>query len=232
MKLGLLSDIHGNYLALEAVLNSAEEKGVDVLLLAGDLIGYYFWPKEIMGLLSSWDTIAVRGNHEEMLNKAFENPLMLTEIEREYGCGLRVALNSLTAKQLDWLTSLPHPREMAIDGQKILLCHGSPWSLDDYIYPDLKTTTKDRFLEMDFDWIILGHTHYPMMVECGKTKVVNPGSVGQPRNREPGAHWATLDTKSLQFKKYIEEYDIDLVAEQTRAREPDIPYLREVLVRQ
>lgn len=231
MKLGLIGDIHGNNLALEAVLDSAEKQDVELLLITGDIVGYYFWPKEVMTLLSSWDTIAVRGNHEEMLDKTRKNSSIMNIIEHKYGCGLRITLNTLPVEQLDWLTTLPHPREIYIDGSRILLCHGSPWDLNQYIYPDCENDTIKRFLGMNFDWIVFGHTHYPMILNYGTTIIINPGSVGQPRNREPGAHWAIIDTTSQQIQKFIEAYDVDKVVEQARIREPNLPYLGDVLVR-
>ena len=70
MKIGLLGDIHGNRYALDAVLTSARLFGIERLLITGDLIGYYFWPREVLELLTPWNFTAVYGNHESMLFKA------------------------------------------------------------------------------------------------------------------------------------------------------------------
>jgi len=231
LKLGILGDIHSNHQALEVVLKSAAEQRVDELLLTGDIIGYYFWPKEVLDLLSSWKFISVRGNHEDFLEKARNNPAFLSQIDKRYGCGLRIALNTLSKSQIEWLISLPHPCEISIDKLHILLCHGSPWNINQYIYPDLEDDVLSKLTMMDYNCIILGHTHYPMVIKNKSSAIINPGSVGQPRNREPGAHWAMIDSKTLEINMFHEKYDVDKVIDQARIRHPDLPYLSDVLVR-
>jgi predicted phosphodiesterase len=79
--------------------------------------------------------------------------------------------------------------------------------------------------------IVLGHSHYPMSHRIGKTLVVNPGSVGQPRNGEPGAHWAIFDTASNCLDFYSEEYDYSALINECKQRNPELPYLVDVLKR-
>jgi len=67
MKIGILANIHANHLALEAVLNRSKKEGVELLLIAGDLVGYYFEPLKVIQLLDPWDKVVIRGNHEEYL---------------------------------------------------------------------------------------------------------------------------------------------------------------------
>ncbi len=231
MKLALLGDIHGNHLALAAVLAAARRLDVERLLITGDLVGYYFWPAEVMQLLAPWDRVAVRGNHEDMLAQAREQPESLEAVDRKYGTGLRVAMNALDASQLEWLARLPHPLEMEIEGTRILLCHGSPWDVDQYIYPDAETSLFERCAAGNHDWVVLGHTHHSMQREYGTTHIVNPGSVGQPRDRRPGAHWALLDTATGRVEQFCETYDLARVAEEARRLQPDVPYLWKVLGR-
>ncbi len=231
MRLGLLGDIHGNYLALEAVLASAVDQGVDELIITGDLVGYYFWPKETIELIDSSNVTIVKGNHEGMLEDARQNPSILPKIEQKYGCGLRIALEELTPQQLDWLALLPCSVETTFGGLKTEIYHGSPWDLNQYIYPSANSDILIRFAKMDCDLVILGHTHYPMVLKCAKTTVVNPGSVGQPRNKVPGAHWAIVDTKSMEVDFLTEVYDYDQVINSAQIRKPYIPYLWEVLTR-
>ena len=231
MKVALLGDVHGNHLALAAVLNAARKHDVERLLLTGDLVGYYYWPREVLGLLETWDTEIVRGNHEEMLAEARKKPAFLEKAVRRYGSGLRVAIETLSPEQLEWLETLPHPKDLVIDGRKILLCHGSPWDLDQYIYPDEKEAVLAECAKSGHDWVVLGHTHHPMNRTCGATTIVNPGSVGQPRNRRPEAHWALLDTRTGQVEQFSEMYDATLAIQQARQRDPHIPYLWNVLSR-
>lgn len=231
MKLALLGDIHGNHFALEAVLCAARKHAVERLLVAGDLVGYYFWPKEVLELLASWSSVMVRGNHEDMLAAARSDSAFLARVDERYGTGLRCVIEQLDELQLDQLCALPHPLELVIDGCRILLCHGAPWDVDHYVYPDAKPELLARCAEQEFDLVVLGHTHYPMRHQIGKTLVVNAGSVGQPRNRKPGAHWAIFDTvdRSLQFHQ--EAYDSSVLVRECRQRQPELPYLADVLIR-
>ena len=231
MKLGLLGDIHGNDLALQAVLAAAASSGVEKLLITGDLVGYYHSPLQVLALLRPWDRRMVRGNHEDMLNTARSDPAFLAQVDARYGAGLRTAIEQLGIQQLDELCGLPHPLELVIDGCRILLCHGTPWDNDQYVYPDAKQELLERCAMQEFDLVVLGHTHYPMCHQIGGTTLVNPGSVGQPRNRKPGAHWAFFDTASREVTLRCETYDADPVIAESRRRHPDIPYLAEVLKR-
>ncbi len=231
MKIGILGDIHGNKFALDAVLRSATADGIDQLLVTGDFVGYYFEPRRVLELLSEWRFEAVRGNHEIMLSRSRFDPSYLMEVDRRYGSGVRIALEQLSEQQLDEVCGLSHPAELEIDGIRILLCHGSPWDVDQYVYPDSDPTLMERCGSGKFDLVVMGHTHYPLVKQQGATLLVNPGSVGQPRNRRPGAAWAIFDTADRTVEMRSESYDpADLVRE-CRLRHPELPYLSEVLLR-
>ena len=231
MKIALLGDIHGNHLALQAVLQAADCSHAESLLVTGDLVGYYFYPRRVLQMLSEWDKVVVRGNHEDMLAAARFDSAYLQEIESRYGSGVRVALQELDSEELDELCALPHPVDLHIDGLNILLCHGSPWDVDQYIYPDTDAALIGRCASDEFDIVVMGHTHYPMVREVGRTVLVNPGSVGQPRNRQPGACWALLDTSDRSITLRCEEYDCSALVTECQQRHPDLPYLAEVLQR-
>lgn len=232
MKIGLLGDIHGNAFALETVLNSAEKHSVEKLLITGDFVGYYFQPKKVLDLLSNWDYKAVKGNHEVMLCRSRLDSEYLLDIDSRYGSGVRTALEELTEDELDKLCSFPHPLSITLDNRQILLCHGSPHDIDVYLYPDTDLSVLDEQILTDFDVIVTGHTHYPMSRVISKhTMIVNPGSVGQPRNRRPGAHWAILDTKTLQVSFYCDHYDTTSLLKECKRRHPGLNFLSEVILR-
>jgi putative phosphoesterase len=231
VKLALLGDIHGNHLALQAVLGAASSSGVECLLVTGDLVGYYYAPLEVLKILQAWDRHVVRGNHEDMLNSARSDPEFLLQVDARYGTGLRAAIEQLDAQQLNELCNLPHPLEIVIDGCNILLCHGAPWDVDQYVYPDAAPELLERCARQNFDLVVMGHTHYPMQHMLGKTRVVNPGSVGQPRNRKPGAGWALFDTVNRSLEFHQEHYDSTALVSECRQRNPELPYLADVLVR-
>lgn len=232
MKLALLGDIHGNAQALQAVLAAATSSGAEELLIAGDLVGYYFAPLEVLELLQQWSCHVVRGNHEDMLKAARTDPEYLAQVDARYGTGLNCALEQLSTAQLDALCGLPHPKELILDGCKVLLCHGAPWDNDCYVYPDAQSGLLECCAVQGFDLVVLGHTHYPMQYRVGETLVVNPGSVGQPRNRQPGAHWAFFDTGTRSLELRHEQYDCSRLVRECQQRHPELPYLAEVLTRQ
>ena len=230
MRVALLGDIHGNSFALAAVLGAARATGVEKLLITGDFVGYYFWPREVLDMLRDWDVEAVRGNHEDMLIDALAAPASLEKVGAAYGSGLSTAIETLTPTQIDWLCQLPHPRSFEFDGRSLLLCHGSPWDVDQYVYPDAKSDLLQRCAESAYDWVVMGHTHYPIMKRVGETLLVNPGSVGQPRNRIPAAHWALLDTASQELELMTAPYDVSPVVAIAAQRHPELPYLSNVLL--
>jgi putative phosphoesterase len=231
MKLALLGDVHGNHRALTAVLSVASLLGVESLLITGDLVGYYDAPLAVLDMLRSWKHYLVRGNHEDMLKIARSDNDFLSKVDLKYGTGLRSAIEQLTESQLDELCNLPHPLDLEIDGCKILLCHGSPWDNNQYIYPDAKIELLEKCALQEYDLIVLGHSHYPMTHRIGKTLIVNPGSVGQPRNGKPGAHWAIFDTSTHSLEFFNEKYDYLALVSECKRRNPKLPYLADVLKR-
>lgn len=232
MKFALLGDIHGNHYALESVIESALNKGVDKFLVTGDLVGYYFSPLKVLNLLNTLDASIVRGNHEEMLAAAINNSVFLNKIDKKYGPGIRIAIQELDEKQLSYLINLPHPLFLEFKDKKIILCHGSLNDINKYIYPDTEQVILDNIDIDEYDILVTGHTHYPMKKFINNNKIIiNPGSVGQPRNRKPGAHWALLDTTTNDISFHCENYDFMKLIQECRKFAPNLSYLENVLTR-
>ena len=143
------------------------------------------------------------------------------------------ASKKLTQKQIKYLIDLPDKREIVINDKKVFMCHGSPWNRDAYIYPDSQSSVIDRMFNYDpsIDILIYGHTHYPALWEKGDRKIVNPGSVGQPRNRIAGASWAVWNTKNNKITFRVEKYPINKVIETCKIFDPKTNYLTDVLTR-
>lgn len=231
MKIGILSDIHANHLALKKVLNDAKKADVQRLFILGDLVGYYYNPKEVLDQIKGWDHEIIGGNHEEMMQLAKSNSVISEEIKQKYGSGLEIALESLSSNEVHFLTSLPEKKELHIDELNIIICHGSPWSKNTYIYPDASPEVLDRFDTINADLVFMGHTHRPFISSRGFTLLVNAGSVGQSREKGGIASWVILDTynKSLTFK--YTPYDVHLLAKKAKQIDPHVPYLHQVLLR-
>ncbi len=230
MKVALLADIHGNAHALEAVLTAAQHHGVDKLLIAGDLVGYYYDIDQVLDLLTGWDWQAVQGNHERMLGQWLDGEGR-SEIKAKYGSGLFEAERRLTYQQLEQLIYLPAMLEQELSGKRLLLCHGSPWDTDCYIYPDAAPEIIGKFFALDRDLVVFGHTHYPMLLQQGDQLAVNPGSVGQPRDRVFGACWALWESDTGKVTLMREQYDPAALIDMVKRIDPQITYLRDVLAR-
>jgi len=231
MKIGLIADIHANAHALEAVLKSAKKKNVEKLLCCGDYVGYYYEPDIVMDLLDDWDWDGVSGNHEEMLSD-WLNGIKLNEIKMKYGTGISHAAEKLTHEKAAHLYELPNITKLNIDNYKIVLCHGSPWERDVYIYPDADKQNVDKMFnhDPDFDLMIYGHTHYPVKWVKNNKIIINPGSLGQPRDRKQGACWALWDTAMNSVEFFREEYDFLPVIEMCKQYDPELSYLVDILV--
>lgn len=233
MRIAILSDIHANASALNAVLRSSHCLSADVLMIAGDFVGYYFEPKAVLQLLKSYKKtiFMVRGNHEEKLFRAKKSVKELEKISSKYGPGIQIALEQLTDSEVSWLARLPHPLEINKFEYSILLSHGSPLNIDQYVYPNNSVQDILQSLSKIPDVLIMGHTHYPLVEKVDGCLVINPGSVGQPRNRIPGAHWALLDTSTMSVDSFVEPYDLFVLQQSCLKIAPEFPYLCEVLTR-
>jgi len=232
MRLGLLGDIHGNALALSAVLRAVVRCEVDALCLPGDFVGYYYEPDKVFNMLQGWTLYAVRGNHEDMFLECLTDPMAVEKYRLRYGSGLNCAIRLLPSTDTDFIRRLPRTLLLELDGKNLLLAHGTPWDTDCYLYQDTEPALWDKVAEKAYDYIVLGHTHHRFVKRLGNTLVINPGSVGQPRDRQSGAAWAVLDTDTGRFEHRTEPYDIARVAAQARSTDPHLPYLWEVLSRQ
>ena len=230
VRVAVISDIHANLPALEAVVNDSEFQSCDQVLFAGDLVGYYYWPFECFQLLQELNVESIRGNHEDMLFEAI-NESNVDMATSKYGSGLKTAIDELPQQAIQTISAWEHPKLLNIGGRAILMCHGSPSDISQYLYPDIELPQSVSFQGDPVDVVIHGHTHYPAVRQSNSVLWVNPGSVGQPRNRQPGAHWAILDTDTLKVEAKVTPYDYSLVVELAKLRDPQHPYLWEVLQR-
>lgn len=229
----VLGDVHGNYLALLKVLEEVRMEGIEYLLVLGDIVGYYYHPDMVFDEVTNWSYEMIQGNHESMFGEIYYgDEKMKNWYKKTYGSGIDCALDTLSADECTYLSELPAKKEIIIENRKILLCHGSPWDQDEYIYPDSSEEKLLRCAAEKFDVVIMGHTHYPMEKRINSTILLNPGSVGQPRNYIPGADWAILNLETLEIQLKHSVYDVSIAANEAKQKDAEIPYLAEVLVRE
>ncbi len=193
----LVSDIHANYFALESAIGVIKKRKADKILVAGDICGKGPNPFDVLEILKSSKCIAVKGNSDIKF--------LSSRIAKE-------SLSSRQKKLIKWLASLP---AISLVDEKILLCHGSPLNITDYIYPSI---TKGALLKKISGYesktriVATGHSHIPFVKRIGKILVVNGGSVGKPIDGDPRGSLAFIRADGNSLKGEIVRFDYNIEA--------------------
>ncbi len=201
MKIAVLSDIHGNILALESVLEDIRAKECEKILFLGDYALAGPEPSDTVNFcmsLSNHDNIEmIQGNTDKMIAEySDELYSKLSEAAPIMANALKQEAETLSENQLKFLKDLPQQKELEIDGIKILMVHGSPRRNNEDILPDTPLEQVEEMLKgVEADLILCGHTHIP----CGfqtttKQTVVNDGSVGRPFTENPESCYVIINT--------------------------------------
>jgi len=231
MKIAILSDIHGNYTALKSVFKEAKNLNVDKYLFLGDFTGYYYETKSVLESIRKLDHVMIKGNHELLLKDIINNKINIKKITKKYGSGMEYALKHLNNDEINYLIKLPSRKEIVLDETKILIAHGSPWDIKNYIYPDSSLKDKQRCLNGDFDFVFIGHSHYSFVYEYKDKVLINVGSIGQNRKHGGIATWCFLDTDKNYYEIKKTKYDIYELLNQIERNDPNNKYLKNVLLR-
>jgi len=207
MRLGIIADIHGNLPALRAVLSAMP--AVDLVLCAGDVVGYYPDVNEVCELLRATGVYVIRGNHDayvvgELAPDPARRDAYRTDWTRE----------RLTSVNFSWLASLPLETRFRFKRTEIVIRHASPWDEETYLYPDSKKLAE--IVPEIGNILIFGHTHHPLRRTVGQGLVLNPGSVGQPRDYNQAAAYAMIDTTSFDPVFMRAAYDVSAYQRQLR----------------
>src|SRR5436309_12220396 len=209
MRYLVLTDIHANLEALEMCLAVARRRAYDQTLVLGDLVGYGPDPNAVVERVQALKPVAiVRGNHDKVAC-GLEQAEGFNSVAKS---AARWTLDMLTPEYRDWLCDLPHGPILVDDVVEI--CHGSPFDEDAYIFDELDAVRALKVATRPL--CLFGHTHYPVTFELegetidsvggsavaesqleirdGCRYLVNPGSVGQPRDGDPRAAYAIVDS--------------------------------------
>ena len=231
MKIAVISDIHGNHVALEAVLKEAKSLDIKHLLVLGDIVGYYYHPDKVIKVLEDWSKDMIKGNHEVLMEKVINDKLICNDVIKNYGHGIKIALKKINKKAQDRLFKLNMRKSIELDGLLVELCHGSPWDVDLYIYPDSNIEILKRCAINGADFVFMGHTHRAFVFHQNNIIIANVGSVGQNREKVGIATWVLLNTdnKTLIFKHT--PYNVKNLINEVKRIDQDNPYLWKVLMR-
>jgi predicted phosphodiesterase len=208
--IAVLYDIHGNLVALEAVLQDAEAAGATRYLLGGDYATFGPWPRETAERVRGLAAVAcIRGNVDRWLRDEPEVPADSRELVTT---AVSVARDLLGPDLITWLYDLPERAEL--DG--IFVCHGSPLSDIESFAPERQAGEEHMLAGEAERTILFGHSHQQFQRRGPNgTFLVNPGSVGAPLDGDPRAAWALYENGELRLRRT--GYDTERAATQMRS---------------
>lgn len=205
-RLTLLADIHGNDLALKAVLQDIEKHNVDGIYCLGDLVGYAPFPNEVIKIIRLDDIKTVIGNYDDAIGHdrfacGCDFPNEEARIVGEQS--LAWTKKHISEVNKAFLRSLPKEIWIDVEGKKMQLVHGSPHALNEYIFeqaaPEL---LHEIFAGTNADILAVGHTHKPFHRIYEGHHIINAGSVGRPKHGNPNALYGLLtfsDQMTVEF---------------------------------
>lgn len=228
MRLGIVSDVHGNLPALRVALAALRDEEVDRLLCPGDLVGYGPFPNECVELIAESGAVCVAGNHDLMALERLAIPRnRLVRVTNEWTRGV------LSSQARDFLAALPPVAE----AEGLVMAHGSLGDPTVYITRERAAAelTRVAAIHPEASLLLLGHTHSPLAfgerrgpllegrdgdvtIDPDERLLVNPGSVGQPRERRPLVRFAVIDTGAGEVRYLARSYDHESVRDALKER--------------
>lgn len=224
MRYLIVSDMHGNCDAFSAVLRKVRRKRFDAVLVLGDLVGYGGGPNQVVEAVRDLPgrVHVVRGNHDKVVSGIEDG----SNFNSSALLAARWTAQRMTAANLRYVRELPQGPLRMDDG--LVICHGSPLDEDAYVFSDYDAF--EIFAQHEAQVTFFGHTHVPSLfvlngrgievsllrgesgsieIQDGRRYLINPGSVGQPRDRDPRASYMTYDSRRRVVHWHRLDYPID-----------------------
>ena len=227
MRLLVVSDIHSNHAALNTVLDDAAHW--DHSICAGDTVGYGPSPNECIGTLRDNRFRCIKGNHDHAVTSGDNPPLEAAPGRFRFNTraagAIEINRSLLTPNSRAYLKDLPTSLRLNVDNLNITAYHGSPRApLAEYVHPEeAKKRASQLIAESDCNILVLGHTHKPYAIEHENALILNPGSVGQPRDGDSRASYATVEIKEGGFKANLHRVAYDINETQEKMRRQGLP---------
>jgi putative phosphoesterase len=228
MKIAYLSDIHANVHALQAVWDDIEAQMPDAVYCLGDLVGYGAYPNEVIDFLREREVPTLMGNYDEGVGFdmndcgcAYKKPAAQARGHQS----LLWTREHTSSENKDYLRSLPMQIRLEDQRPSMLLVHGSPRRINEYLYEDRPRSSFERLAKLAGVKVLLfGHTHLPYKKRVSGVLFVNSGSVGKPKDGNPNAGYVILDPGlgrriGVEFRRV--PYDVGAAAR--AVRESDLP---------
>lgn len=226
MKFAVLSDVHANLHALHAVWEDIENQKPDLVYCLGDLVGYGAFPNEVIEFIRERDISSVMGNYDEGVGFDRDDCGCAYKTEEEERLGKLSLLwtrQHTSAENKTFLQELP--LQIRIEGRRpyMLLVHGSPRKINEYLYHDRSKASFERIAKLaGTDVLLFGHTHFPYTKTIHDTLFVNTGSVGKPKDGDPRGCYTLLKT-GRRTNVEIRRVRYDVTAAADVIRETDLP---------
>jgi diadenosine tetraphosphatase ApaH/serine/threonine PP2A family protein phosphatase len=218
MRLAILSDIHANFEALEAVLEDLKPRGIDDMVCLGDFVGYGASPNECVERIRPLISGAVLGNHDA----AAIGRLSLGDFNSDAATAARWTEAALTPEHRSYLDALPYTMERS----GALLVHASPHEPEAWHYVLSPLDAEEELESFEHPVCFIGHSHFPgvfeqsgedmrytrvaeIRLQVGRRYIVNVPSVGQPRDSDPRAGYTVWDSEGALVEQMRLEYDVE-----------------------
>ncbi len=213
MKIAVLSDIHGNYVALQACLDVALAQGVDMFVFLGDYVAEFPYPQRTMEILyemqEKYTCYFIRGNKEDYwITRRYDKDCVWRDGNHTVGA-MHYTYEHQTEKDLRFYEELKICERICVPGAAdLIICHGSPDSNTQKLQKDNDETRK-YLEESPYPYIIYGHIHRQGMIECGRTKAINPGAVGVPAGSDGKTQFMILHQEGCEWREEFYSLDYD-----------------------
>jgi putative phosphoesterase len=227
----IFGDIHGNLPALTAVLADMDARGAENRYCLGDLVGYGTFPNEVVELIHARRIPTLTGNYDQGVgNDSDDCGCAYTSAHSEALGKLSIAWSNLhtTSENKVFLRQLPFQLRLSLGSFDVVLVHGSPRKVNEYLYADRPDRSLERLLDLvQADVLVCGHTHKPYhrVLPSGR-HVINAGSVGKPKDGDPRAGYVLLGARNgeLAVDFVRVPYDVERTARAIEASEMPAEY--------
>lgn len=218
MKIAIISDIHSNIYALEAVLEDIENRDVDLVACTGDLVGYGTRPNEVINTIRKNRILTIMGNYDDAIGNYkivcgcdYPDP----QDAEKAALSMQFTAEETSEDNKKYLSILPKEAILSFSNKTIRLVHGSTRLINEYLKED-STEAKEVMETLNEDILVCGHTHIPYAKYYGEKLLVNAGSVGKPKTNNPKANYVIINMQdsSMEIEMIEVVYDFEKAAKE------------------
>ncbi|WP_455539211.1 metallophosphoesterase family protein [Terrisporobacter sp.] len=214
MKVGVISDIHSNLYALNAVLADLKNRNADLIVCIGDLVGYATRPNEVIEILRREKILTIMGNYDEAIGNFkiicgcdYKDP----KDAEKAAMSMHFTGQETTTKNKEYLRNLPKEATITFNNKTIRFVHGSTRIINEYLKEDSKEA-KEVMSELVEDILVCGHTHIPYAKYYGEKLLVNAGSVGKPKTNRPDANYVIINIQNEdEISKKTSSVEVEII---------------------